>query len=305
MLSLAEINQICKKEGIVFKKIIRTSNRFVLVLGEEKKQDAVLKILRDARRNFAKIALKKEIAVLKLFNNLKTNEIGVPQLFGYNLSAKHPYYKEEYVNGGILEEKEGFFFKNLKSKEIKKLSKIVSFLNKIKSAKIKKIPNLADFGKNYIDFFLRFHKSEIKNFLDKNKAEKFFNLIEKAKKILVPEKLTVIHGEVYPNNLMENKAGKIFLLDWENIGIGNIAHDAVSVYLRIKERANSELFLKNLNFKDQKYFQLFFQLEIIMQSLGSASYFKNKKELPENFRKESISYFLNAISRILGDAKEK
>ena len=300
MISQSEINQICQKESLIFEKIIRTSDRFVLVLGKENNRDIVLKILRNPRRTFTKIALKKEAAALNFFNKIKNPNLKVPQLLKTSFLGKYPYYKEEFIKGETLEAKEGFFFKKLDKKEIKQLSDMVSFLNKVDNSKIKKsVLKLSNFGNFYFDFALKWHRKEIVFFLKKEKIEKLFNLIKKAKEILTPRNLAVVHGEIYPNNLMEDKKGRIFLLDWENIGLGNLGHDAASVYLRLKDEYLSQFFLKNLNLSKQKFFQYFFTIEIVLQSIGSLSHFNEVKTISKKFKKEARIHFLKKINQFL------
>ncbi len=220
---------------------------------------------------------------------------------GTDIFKQYPYQKREFIKGKVLEKKDDYFFKKLKKEEIRKISKILSALNRVKSSLIKRgVSNLSDFGKGHFDFTLRLHQKEIKLFFKKEQIKRLLDLIEKAKKSLSSENVVVVHGEVYPDNLVRDEKRKIFLLDWENIGIGNPAHDPVSVFLRLKENSLSQFFLNNLDFINQSGFQLFFQLEVILQSLGSLSYLERSKKQISKKKKEMIRiHFLKKISEFL------
>lgn len=301
MITQSEIKQICQKENLAFKKIIRTSSRFVLVLTRKKNKDIVLKILRKPKRIFARIAFQKEAGALDFFTKLKNPHLKVPQFLGTGIFKRYPYQKREFIKGEVLEKKDDYFFKKLKRGEIRKISKILSALNRVRLSLIKSgVPNLSDFGKGHFDFTLRLHQREINLFFKKEQIKRLLDLIEKAKKSLSAENAVVVHGEVHPDNLVRDKKGKIFLLDWENIGSGNPAHDPVSVFLRLKENSLSQFFLNNLDFINQRGFQLFFQLEVVLQSLGSLSYFeKSKKQISKKKREMARIHFLKKINEFL------
>lgn len=299
MVTQKEIRRILQGKNLAFEKIIRTSDRFYLVLAKDRKKEVVFKILRNRKRKFAKLALKKEADALKFFNSFKSPYLKSPKFFGAELEGKTPYYKEEFIEGRTLERNGGFFFRKLTRKEVDKISEILSGLNKIEISLIKKeISNLSDFGAAYFDFALKHHKREIKRFLGKGGGKTISDLIKKAKKILNNGRKFAVHGEVYPNNLMNNKKGDIILIDWENIGIGNPAHDVASVYLRLKNKVLSERLMRNLTFSKEDFFKLFFKIEIILQSLGSLSYFEDSK-IPEKLKKEAKGYFLCILKNFL------
>lgn len=297
MITRTEINQILRNENLVFKKIIRTSDRFVLVLGREKNKDTLLKILRNPRRIFAKVSLKKEAAALKFFNRFRDLKLKTPEILKTNFLGKYPYYKKEFIKGKTLESKEGYFFRKLRKEEIKNLCKTLLVLNRVETTSVKKnIPHLSNFNGRYFNTTIRLHAKEIKSFLKEKQRKQLFVLIKKAKKFLSSYNKTIVHGEIYPDNLIKDQSGRILLLDWENVGIGSLARDAASVYLRIKEKPLSRIFLKNLNLLKQKPFQLFFQLEIILQSIGGLNYFgRNKDRISKKERMRNQSYFLEKI----------
>lgn len=296
MFGEKEIGQILNKENLLFNKYIKKSGRFVLILTREEKNEknVLLKILRDCRRSFSRKALEKEAAVLNHFNKIKNSYLKIPQFLGTGFLGRHFYLKEEFITGKILEEKNGFFFRKLSKREINEIIGIIFFLRKITPIFLKKnIPHLSDFGPYYLSFALKFHQKQIKIFLDEEQRKKFQGLIKQAKKALSLDVCkTAVHGEVYPNNLIKSQKGGIFLLDWENIGIGSFSRDAASVYLRLKNETLRSYFLKNLPFSNEKFFPLLFQVEIILQSLGSLDYF-------ESAGRKNISYFQGAIKKFL------
>lgn len=112
MLNQKSILKICEGEKTSFRKIIRQTERFFLILGVHSSpkggKKIVLKILVDPQKKYAKLALKKEAQALKFLNNFPS--LKAPKFFGANLKGAHPYYKEEFVLGKTLERKSGFFF---------------------------------------------------------------------------------------------------------------------------------------------------------------------------------------------------
>lgn len=300
MITRAEINNILKKENLSFKKTIRVSDRFLLLLGSGREGDFVLKILRNYYRKFAKSALLKETTALKFFSGLKNQGLNVPRLFKENFEGKFPYYKEEFVSGKILEAKETFFFKKISFENLEKIKKILIVLNKTSLKDLKeKVANLSDFGIGYFDFAMKFRKKEIKKFLDKEQEIIFLSLIEKSKNIINSGIVSVVHGEVYPNNLMEDKNGRIVLLDLENIGIGNPAHDIAAVYLRLKRKSLSEILISGTDFCDKEPYKTLFKTEIILQTLGSLAYFESNKKFSKPMKANGQKYFIDIIKNFL------
>ena len=275
MISHKQLLEICQQEKIIFEKVIRQSKRFLLIKGFTEEENVSLKVLIDLRRKYAKKSLIKEAETLELLNNLEETNIRAPKFFGENFKKKYPYYKKEFILGETLESKSGFFFKKLSRNEIFQIIEILKSLRGIPLPLLKKsVSNLSDFGKGHFDFTLKLHQKEINLFLKREQIKQLPGLIKKAEQVLALNNKVAVHGEVYPDNIIKNKKGEIFLLDWENIGIGNPAHDAVSVYLKIKEESLRQFFLKKLNFSKEKFFPLFFQLELILQSLGCLHYIK-------------------------------
>lgn len=275
MISHKQLLEICQQEKIIFEKIIRQSKRFLLIKGPGEKESVSLKVLIDPRRKYAKKSLIKEAETLELLNNLEEINIKAPKFLGKRFKKKYPYYKKEFIVGETLESKAGFFFKKLSGNEIFQIIEILKSLRKIPLPILKKnVSNLSDFGKGHFDFTFKLHQKEINLFLKREQINKLLDLMKKAEQILALNNKVAVHGEVYPDNIIKNKKGEIFLLDWENIGIGNPAHDVVSVYLKIKEDSLRQIFFKKLNFSKEKFFPLFFQLELILQSLGCLHYIK-------------------------------
>jgi len=297
MLTQKELLKICQKEKISFEKIIRKSNRFILAKGRKGKDNVVLKILVNPQRKHAKKALIKEAKILELLNNLKEVKIRVPEFFGKNLKGKYPYFKEEFISGKILERKSGFFFKKLKRELIIEIARNLNNLIKTPRFCFREIKNLSNFSSFYFKEGLRLHKKIIDKTLTPVQKNKLKKLIKNQPKILVP-----VHGEVYPNNLIEDRQGKIYLLDWENFGFGNLAHDSASVYLRLKDKVSKEFFLKQIDFKNKRDFNNFFRIEIVLQSIGSLQYLKSQKAYFRAKRGNKVlakrgSYFLEQIAK--------
>lgn len=270
-----------KKEGISFEKLIRKTDRFALIQGKWRGKVVAFKILVDPERKYAKAALIKEAEILKILN--KFPKVRAPKIFGFNKKAENPYFFEEFIEGSILERRSGFFFKDLQKDSIVEIAQILNNFIKIPLVNFRRIKNKSSFSSSYFQESLKLHQNIINSNLTSSQRTKLKNLIK-----LKPKKLFPVHGEVYPNNLVENKEGKIYLLDWENFGFGNLARDSVSVYLRLKDENQKQIFLKELKFKNQENFEEFFKIEIILQSIGSLRHLKGQK-----------NYFLRQIKKVL------
>lgn len=278
---MVEIDKILKKEGIIFEKLIRKTDRFALIKANWRGRIIAFKILIDPKREHAKTALIKEANILEILN--KFSQIKVPKIFGKNLKSKYPYFFSEFIKGEILEKKSGFFFKKLEKSLIAELAKILNNLIKIPLFEFKKIKKKSSFSSSYFQESLKLHQKVINLNLASNQKNKLKKLIK-----IKPKKLFPVHGEVYPNNFMKDKKGKVYLLDWENFGFGNLAHDSASVYLRLKSKKSKEFFLKQIEFRNEKDFEKFFRVEMILQSIGSFQHLKSQK-----------AYFLDQIKKFL------
>jgi hypothetical protein len=304
MLEKKEINEILEGEKLSLYGIIRISDRFALISAlpnngkDTAKKKVVLKILADPAKKFAKISLKKESSLLEFLIYAKRDNLNAPKFLGSNFDCHYPYFKEEFIDGDILEGKSGFFFKNLEDNDISKLAGIAIALRNIDiSVMLEKIPNLSDFSSKYFDLAVKFHKEQIKEFLNKEQKLKLSVLLNRANELIkAGNNTSAVHGEVYPNNLVKDKKGDIFLIDWENIGIGSPARDSASIYLRIKDSRQSQLFMEKLPMMENVNFKLFFQLEIILQSIGGIDHFQDKKIIiNQKERESSIKYFSQKI----------
>lgn len=301
MLNQKSILKICEGEKISFRKIIRQTDRFSLILGEKGGKKIVLKILVDPQRKYARSALKKEAQALKFLNNFPG--LKAQKFFGSNLKGTYPYYKKEFVLGKTLERKSGFFFQKLDEKIISQLTGSLETLSKISLSLLKqKVKYLSDFGENYFRETFRLHQRVINSFLKKSQRGNFQKLVKEGLINLGRTQKFLVHGEVYPNNIMKDKSRKIYLLDWENLGLGTLAHDTATVFLRIKEKKSKNEFFEKIKFKKREEFKKFFPIEIVLQSIGSLNFFEeeHKKGKIKKIEKEkSQDYFLKMIENFL------
>jgi aminoglycoside phosphotransferase (APT) family kinase protein len=276
-----DYNNIFQKEGIIFEKLIRQSDRFSLVKGKKDGKNVVLKILINPARGYAKRALIREARTLKVLNNFPN--VQAPKVLGFNFKAKYPYFFEEFIEGNVLEKKSGFFFKKLSKDATFQIAEILNNLIEIPLIKFKTIKNKTSFSSSYFKESFIFHQETINSNLASFQKNKLKKMIQ-----IKPKKNFPVHGEVYPNNFIEDKKREIHLLDWENFGFGSLARDSASVYLRLKDKNSKQIFLNRINFKNQVDFEQLFSLEVILQSIGSLQYLKNERV-----------YFLNQIKNFL------
>lgn len=269
-----KIFQICQDESLRFNKILRISKRFALIKCRDKKNEIVLKIL-IKKKKFPLISFKKDLASLKFFKSHKFLGLRVPKFLGETFKTKIIAFKQEFIVGKTLQDETGFFFREIDLADLQKLVAACLALRKIKPFLIiSQIPYLANFDKSYFKESLKLHQKEIKDYLNLNQQKnlkKLVDLIIKTPRFLKPK--IVVHGEFYPDNFIKTKKGEIFILDWENIGLGNLWHDPCSLYLRLGKKELEKKFLKNFN---PKSLTSLFNLEVILQSIGSLRYFEEK-----------------------------
>lgn len=165
-----------------------------------------------------------------------------------------------------------------------------------------KVKHLSDFGENYFRETMSLHQKIINSFLKKSQKRNFQKLVEEGLINLSRTQKFLVHGEVYPDNIMKDESGKIYLLDWENLGLGTLAHDTTSVFLRIKEEKSKNEFFEKIKFKEKEEFKKFFPLEITLQSIDSLNFFEEnykKGEIKKIEKEKSQNYFLKIINKFL------
>lgn len=138
------------------------------------------------------------------------------------------------------------------------------------------------------------------------------NFIKKRHSLFNKNQTTITHHEICgPHIFVSAKGrsasggngGQMKVIDWENVGWGNPAHDFVELWVRsfAHQDFQTELFERFwASQKDKEVFDQLFRLEVILQGIGNLNHFKIT-EVPEEKKvaKEVSPFLLENIERAL------
>ncbi|MBU1037124.1 hypothetical protein KKF32_03745 [Patescibacteria group bacterium] len=277
------IKQILTKHKLTSTKVIRLSNRFLVIKGKLKSQKVIFKILisqNQYEQDKAGQALIKEVKFLNFLQNKGTKIIkqSVNRIIDYQKN-KHSWYLKNWLPGQSQKViGSGWFFKDnfFTTKNVEYLSCFYNDLYQLSEslpADLQKIftrSKLSDY-ENFIDWknlliFLRLANLPIKK--DVDKIKKF---IIRHRKIFDSQQNVINQYEPYADHLLTHK-NKTAIIDWENVNFGDIAHDLAVVWLRAFNHPDWQKSLVN-NFKHLPYFKELMNLQIVIQSVSNIRYF--------------------------------
>ncbi|PIS12277.1 hypothetical protein COT70_01745 [candidate division WWE3 bacterium CG09_land_8_20_14_0_10_47_33] len=116
----------------------------------------------------------------------------------------------------------------------------------------------------------------------------------KRHRLFNQNQIVITHHEFYGPHIFVGK-GEMQVIDWENVGWGNLAHDFVELWVRSFRNKDfqSEFFERFwASQKDKEVFDQLFRLEVILQGIGNLNHFKITKVPEEKKVAEEVSSFL-------------
>jgi thiamine kinase-like enzyme len=127
-------------------------------------------------------------------------------------------------------------------------------------------------------------------------------VLTKGHKLFNSHQTAITHHELYGPHILLSP-GRFAVIDWENVGWGNIAYDFVTVWIRSFAHPDfqAELFKKfRASQRDKESFDQLFRIEMILQGVGNIRYFKHAKLAEEKAIADEISTFLREnIARLV------
>ena len=111
----------------------------------------------------------------------------------------------------------------------------------------------------------------------------------------------ITHHEIYGPHIFVNppshkaSEGEMNVIDWENVGWGNLAHDFVEFWIRSFAHQDFQAELSDrfrASQREKEVFDELFRLELILQGIGNLNHFKLTEVPEEREVAEEVSSFL-------------
>ncbi len=258
----------------------------------------------------AKEKMKREIRFLNSLkkSNLKIKSV-IPAILRSGIEKDFEWLEREYVEGLPLKPPFSSSFLNSLEKT-KNLTRKIFLISKTDQ---KKLPgaNLKKFDhEKYLEPYL--HPGLCSDLLKKGIITK--KEVKEVKKInsgvlqlLKKENRFLSHNDLNPGNILLEKSGKIWIIDWELVLINNPAYDIAYLWSHLwrekKSRKNLiDAYLKNLPAKELTRFKKLFPLATSYLALGGAK-LRKKGEKESDFKKKK-SFYLKVIKNSFKNFKE-
>lgn len=312
-----QARQIIDKYNLKITDELRLGMRYYIAEAKKGKQKVIFKINLQNRNDSLGTQqsykqLRREIEFLSFIKKDSENSFlisALPDILYSGIGENRIWYIKKYADGQIQSYKDSAFLFRQSFFNKKNIEWLINFINgfeKIsKNKKVKKLKNLYQLTLlDYKNFVAKpsekINKIYFSNFNVSAAVDKFLKIREKR---FNQSQNILCHFEPYAAHFIKQKNG-FCVIDWENIGWGNIAHDISIIWNRAflrpiwQKELLSEL---DKNLKDDNFKELF-EIEILIQSLGNLvfwHYNKNKNELP--FRKKYINFAKKNILDILNN----
>ncbi|MCK4744701.1 hypothetical protein KAS41_01420 [Candidatus Parcubacteria bacterium] len=309
-----QASRIIDKYDLKITGELRLGMRYYIAEAKMGKQKAIFKINlqnrsdnQEAEQSYKQ--LKREIEFLNFIKKSGNDFLisALPDILYCGIDKNRIWYIKKYADGQIQSYKNSAFLFRQSFFNKKNINWLINFISNFenisKNKKVKRLKNLYQLTLlDYKNFVAKpskkINKIYFSNFNVSAAVDEFLKIREKK---FNRTQNVLCHFEPYAAHFIKQKSG-FCVIDWENIGWGNIAHDISIIWNRAflnpawQKKLISEL---NKNLKNSD-FQKLFEIEILIQSLGNLvfwHYNKNKNELP--FRKKYITFAKNNILDIL------
>lgn len=136
--------------------------------------------------------------------------------------------------------------------------------------------------------------------LGKRLAAKVDAFVNGCHRLFNRNQTVITHHELYGPHIFISK-DSFKLIDWENVGWGNPAHDFVELWMRsfAHQDFQREFYERfRASQEEKRIFDELFRLEVILQGIGNLSFFKSP-DLPEEKKvaKEASAFLKEEIER--------
>ena len=288
------IQDILTYEDFTVTKKIKFGPRYYVTKGIYNKQPAIFKIclFSDSVDHLTNEKFSREILFLNFIQRSKFNQVkkAAPSVFASGIKPRAWYIREhidgqaQNISGGNVRFKKDFF----NSKSLDWLTGIIVDLQRIHSADLpnnfKRLLYPPDFTK-HLWRFISPHWQRIENYM---KWPGVAKLIRKEFRLYAPiynkAPRVLAHQESYSCHILKTKR-QFRLIDWENVGWANPAHDPVVVWMRAHHNpAWQKQFYQRFKRHRLKYkkFNDLWTIEVLIQSVFnviSIHFYKNKNDI--------------------------
>jgi len=304
------INQIFDKHQLRLVKILRLGPRFFIALCEKGKTKYVLKINlyerylnQDTRTHNEHLAREasflKFIQAQKDFSLLKN---GVPKIYDYDLTGQQTWYLKDYTTGNFQNyQQSNFLFKGsfFTQENLNWIIKFFAELHRLSQKLTKKQRGI--FHRHQLNDYLKLINGQCIKKIFGPKLKNIYHFFQKYEKIFNQNQTALTHFEPYPVHFIKTKES-LKIIDWENIGWGNSAHDIAVIWLRAYEKKNWQKILRKkfpLSTPLKNNWEELFKVEIVVQSLANLPYLMGTTDLNEKRVAPKISQFLKEQSDLI------
>jgi aminoglycoside phosphotransferase (APT) family kinase protein len=284
---------VFKRVGFAPTKDFRTGPRFYVIGGDYKGKKAVFKADLEASAKTlpkARLRLRREGIFLK---HVRLEH--VPEFYTRGVEDEIFWILEEWVPGESQEQgestfliKDSFFTKENLQYSLEFFEELHR-LSKVRQPQFEKHFNrytLSDYM-----FLMRIDRAAT---LGKKLASEADRFLVKCHRLFGRSQTVITHHELYGPHIFVNSK-EFHVIDWENVGWGNPAHDFVQLWIRSFNHPDfrEELFRRFLKLQDERdEFLKLFRLELILQGIGNLNYFKLAKLAEEKEIAGRLTRFL-------------
>lgn len=286
-------------------KPFREGPRFYVIGGEYKGEKAIFKADLEAstkRLPKARLRLRREGIFLR---HVRLEH--VPKFYARGVEGEIFWLLEEWVPGESQELGESTFLikDSFFTKQNLKFS--LEFLIELHHLSEKPRP---EFEKHFSRYTLAAYADlmliDRSSLLGRQLAAKANTFVKKQHRLFNETQTVVTHHELYGPHIFVNH-GEMNVIDWENVGWGNPAHDFVELWMRSFTHPSfqSKLFQRFYAAqKDKEVFDRLFRLEVILQGIGNLNHFKLTK-VPEEKKvaREFSEFIVGEIKKAVADVK--
>lgn len=308
-----KINDIFAKNNLRLSKILRFGPRFFIALCQKKKLKCVLKINlyerninQDTKTHNEHLAREafflKCVQQQKNFSFLKKS---VPKIYDSDLTGQQTWYLKDYALGNLQNlSRSNFLFKNSFFTQ-ENLNWVIKFFSELHCFSQNLPLRMQKFFHYHslADYLILINDQGVKNILGK-KVNQILLFLKKQGKIFNQNQSALTHFEPYPVHFIRSK-NNMKIIDWENVGWGNGAHDVAIIWLRAWQHQQWQKNLrKNFPLKTplKNHWEELFKIEIIIQSVANLPYLEGTTDTDEKkIAKEAIYFFQKQIALILAN----
>lgn len=289
-------------------KVWRAGPRFWVRLIEDQGRLKVKKELIAFEDPWAKGALLKEAAFFRWGNTVKDEKLkaALPRLLESKEEEGEIWYMREFHEGHFQNKNPSRFI--LKESFYSDISpeRIVDFLERLHHSSRNLPTFLTEHFSTYtlsgFEHFTAWEKLPLE-ILNEKDREKIRKLLEEKRAVFNAHQNVLCHYEFYGTHLLLTSGKKLKIIDWENVGWGNVTHDLTTLYLRTYSHPDwQERLLKSFREKvdPSTPFEDLFEIELLLQSTGNIRHFLTTREpLEVKERPRALNFFLAQVKEIL------